>query len=245
MFWLAALLAASLIEPPSRHLRVEDVRLGDRGGYRFLVDTGAESSTALPDAIRQARGRAHYAVEVVTPVGSFVAPAYSLPLAVGHHAATVEVLGYVPPLGADGVLGMNFLRSVGVTLDYRREEVRFEGVPEGAVLLPVRLEQGRWLAEATSSRGERLRLLLDSGASDLVLRRPGRADSRSRLCTVTGCRDVAAGMLRALCVGPLRFRKVPFAEGEVAPGVDGLLPLHLFGAVHLDGPTGRVYWLPR
>lgn len=244
MLWLAVLLAASLPEPP-RHLMIEDVRLGDRGGYRFLVDTGAESSTASPEAIRRAAGRSQYAVEVVTPGGNFLAPAYSLPLAVGGHEAVVEVLGYVPPLGAGGVLGMNYLRGVGVTLDYRRGEVRLGGVPEGAVLLPVRLEQGRWVAEAAGPGGEPLRLVLDSGATDVLLRRPGRTDSRSRLCTTAGCRDVASGTLRELRVGPLRLRKVRFAEAAVAPGFDGLLPVHPFGAVHFDGPAGRVYWLPR
>lgn len=243
MLWLAVLLAASLREP--RHLMIDGVRLGDRGGYRFLVDTGAESSTASPEAIRRTAGRAQYAVEVVTPGGSFLAPAYSLPLAVGDHAAVVEVLGYLPPLGAGGVLGMNYLRGVGVTLDYGRGEVRLGGVPEGAVPLPVRLENGRWVAEASGPGGEPLRLLLDSGATDLVLRRPGRADSRSRLCTAAGCHEAATGTLPELRVGALRFRKLRFAEGAVAPGVDGLLPLRLFGAVHLDGPAGRVYWLPR
>lgn len=245
MFFLAALLAASLPEPP-RHLFVGGVGLGDHGGYRFLVDTGAESSVASPGAIRRAGGQPQFAVEVVTPGGSFLVPAYSLPLAVGRHAARVEILGYGPPLGADGVLGMNYLRGVAVTLDYRRGEVRFGGgVPAGAAGLPVRLEQGRWVADATGPGGEPLRLVLDSGATDLVLRRPGRADSRSQLCTAAGCRDVATGTLPELRVGPVEFRKVRFAEGEVAPGADGLLPLRLFGAVYLDGPAGRAYWLPR
>ena len=243
MFWLAVLLVASL--PGSRHLLTGDVRLGDCGGYRFLVDTGAESSTASPAAIRRAGGRAVYAVEVVTLAGTFRTPGYSLPLAAGNHAAQVEVLGYLPPLDADGVLGMNFLRGAAVTLDYRRGEVRFVGVPAGAVLLPVRLEQGRWVAEAAGPAGQPLRLLLDSGATDVVLRLPDRTDSRSQLCTAAGCREVATGTLPELRVGTLRLRKVRFAQGQVAPGVDGLLPLYLFGAVHLDGPAGRVYWLPR
>jgi hypothetical protein len=67
-------------------------------------------------------------------------------------------------------------------------------------------------------------------ASTTVTTLPGRADARP-------------AVVHELQIGGMRLRDVPAVLAEwqpSSPGIDGLLPLHLFDRVTFDGPRGLI-----
>ncbi|MGD0500154.1 MAG: pepsin/retropepsin-like aspartic protease family protein [Bryobacteraceae bacterium] len=95
------------------------------------------------------------------------------------------------------------------------------------------------LLTARVNGGPPLSLLLDSGAEHIAI--GSRAAARSALATASPLLWVGAGepptrtvrtaIAETVEVGPLSFRncQVDVAPGEVAPGIDGVIPLSLFG----------------
>ena len=97
-------------------------------------------------------------------------------------------------------------------------------------------------------QGPTLRLLLDSGAADIVIGK--KAAERSGLETpqdfLQVCPNgppgkVRRGAAQAVAAGPITFRNLPVnvAPGKLADGLDGVIPLAVFRAflVHLDLPN--------
>jgi hypothetical protein len=95
-----------------------------------------------------------------------------------------------------------------------------------------------------------LRLVPDSGAASLLLFAPQTAlpvtprPSLATLTTMSGQTDVRMATVRELHVGSLTLRDVPAVVAERDRSepveVDGLLPLHLFDRVTVDGPGKRL-----
>ena len=102
------------------------------------------------------------------------------------------------------------------------------------------------LVKARINGGPLLRLLLDSGAENLVLDRKaaGRAGYRSGtdldlLGPAAMIRRARLTSARSVAVDDLEFRNVPMVilEGGLVDGIDGVIPLSLFAhfLIHLDG----------
>lgn len=212
---------------------VESVYVNGRGPYKFLVDTGAESSVLSPDMAREAGLEPAYRVEIVTATGLQLVPAAEASVSVGGTTHRAEVLIYEPPVsGVDGVLGQNMLARSSYLIDYRNRRVVIgESTVDGA-RLPLRFAEGRPVVD-TDPLGE---LVLDSGASNVVLFRhmdQVRANGSGTLQTAQGQREVATGHLKCLQVGDANLRDLTVA---VAPGVSGigLLPASLFASVYVN-----------
>ena len=104
------------------------------------------------------------------------------------------------------------------------------------------------LLQVRINSGPPLRLLLDSGASRITL--DARASVRSALAAVAEShlvgageaptRPVRSGVAGSVDVGPLQFRncRVDMAPGVLAEGIDGVIPMSLFGGflIRLDLP---------
>ena len=104
------------------------------------------------------------------------------------------------------------------------------------------------LLQARINGGPALRLLLDSGAEQITL--GSRASARSAVAAVSDAnlvgagelpaRSARSGMAGAVDVGPLRFGncRVDVVSGGLAEGIDGVMPLYLFGSflIRLDLP---------
>jgi predicted aspartyl protease len=107
------------------------------------------------------------------------------------------------------------------------------------------------ILEARINGGPPLRLLLDSGASYITL--DARASARSAVSAASEshlvgigespARPARSGVAVAVEVGPLRLGncRIDVAPGRLAQGIDGVIPLSLFGGflIRLDLP-GKV-----
>jgi hypothetical protein len=102
------------------------------------------------------------------------------------------------------------------------------------------------LLEVRINGGPFLHLLLDSGAAHITL--DAKASARSAIAAVAEShlvgvggsppRTAGAGIARTVDAGPLHFEncRVDVAPGRLARGIDGVIPMSLFGAflVRLD-----------
>ncbi len=214
-------------------IAVEDVYINGGGPYRFLIDTGAQSTVVAPRVARQLGLSPSYRVEVVTVNGRLWAPGRKVTsVSVGRHsAAECEVLWYEPPVtGFDGILGQSFLKFFPYSIDYRTGAVQIGGqAPASGVRVPVRHVSGRPAIEVGG-----LLLGLDSGASGLVLFKPV-AGWRAGVGTVEA--QTAAGR-SALVRGWFDGLHEAALAPAPASGLDGLLPASWFDAVFVDPMEG-------
>jgi predicted aspartyl protease len=154
------------------------VRLSGRGPYRFLVDTGADRtavSTALAselgleprgDAIlHSATGAAQVRTARVT----------GLELGGGApqdvHAPLLEAVN----MGADGILGIDALRSQRVLFDFPARtisivpsEQRLSRDEKGAIVVTGKLRKGHLIVTRARSEGVPTTVILDTGAETTI-----------------------------------------------------------------------------
>jgi predicted aspartyl protease len=152
----------------------------------------------------------------------------------------------------DGVIGHDALEPIRYTIDFKQRRIEWwpiETPAERGTVLDVQSSHGRFLL-SLSQRGSMLRLVPDSGASSLLLFDPDRELAIMRtsqvatLRTTSGETAVRVARVPELRVGTLLLRDVPAVVAHRDPSepdeVDGLLPLHLFERVTVDGPRKRM-----
>lgn len=236
------------------------VRVDGSGPYPFLLDTGCRSSMVAPQlAARLGLPSAGSTLQETAMIARRVGLVRAS-LALGDvQVRDLEVLA--TPLDAiqdidpaiAGVLGQDVLRAASWWLDYRTKTLVAD--PDGARLaatfghrVPVHWQEGRPAVDVAWPGHKPLRLVLDSGATSLVLFRQGDDDVESagwaQLTTYLGEAAVPLVTMASLRVGsvslpPLAAARVPSKEGE-RPGEDGLLPLRLFDRVYFDNRRGAV-----
>ena len=238
---------------------VLSVRLNGRGPFRFLLDTGSTHTTmsartaeaiGAPVVAKAAMGSAAGSREtLVVQVSSLQVG----PVTFSTLLASVIELGEVSGGGTiDGVIGQDALGSLRYTIDFRQRRVVWappDAMDAGGSSLPLQVSGGRFLI-ALPQRHVLLRLVPDSGAASLLLFAPHPAlpvtsgPSLATLTTMSGQTDVRMATVRELRVGSLTLRDVPAVVAERDRSepveVDGLLPLHLFDRVTVDGPGKRL-----
>lgn len=196
---------------------VDGVFVDGAGPFRFLVDTGAQSSSAGKAVTARLNSAPRFAVEVVTVAGSTVRPVWKVPVRVGSRGAHGELLEIETP-GADGILGQSFLREFSYLISGDRFELA-ASEPGGGVAVPARLIDGR-----PAIRWNGAWLILDSGASHMVLFREGKG-KRVQLSTHAGSREAA--------LGEIGGQPVAYAGAQPGREEDGLLPANLFEWVYV------------
>lgn len=222
LFWIVALpLGAAPV--------IEGVFVDGAGPFRFLVDTGAQSSVISPRVADRLQSKPMFAVEVSTVAGSLRAHAWHVFVRVGSRSARGEVLSYTTG-AADGVLGQSFLSEFSYLI--RQSGIEIGAIePRGGQRMAGRLIDGR---PAIPWNG--LWLVVDSGASHIVLFRNG-AGRRRRITTHAGARDVPGGEMHG--------EQVLFAGPQADRAEEGLLPTNLFQWVFVDRGGTRVVLGPR
>jgi predicted aspartyl protease len=251
--------AATLFERGQQGGIVLPVMLNGRGPFRFLLDTGS-THTAVS---------AVTAADVGAPVvakasmGSVAGSRERLvvridavefgAIRVGELlASVVDLDGIVDTHGIDGVIGLDVLAPLRYTIDFRQRRIVWW--PTDALVargrpLELQSRHGRFLIALPQGRAL-VRLVPDTGAESLLLFDPGHAlpvtDLRTpaTLTTTSGATEVQLARVRELRVGSLTLRDIPAVvvrrdDSEPAE-VDGLLPLHLFDRVTVDGPGKRM-----
>jgi predicted aspartyl protease len=235
---------------------LDQVSINGAGPYRFLVDTGTQS-TALKRQIAQTMKLVPtYRVTLETATGSQIVPATTVrEITVGPlKVEDLEILWYdvhdVLDDHIDGILGQNFLSRFDFLLDFKHceftigppsgladlvdgEKVYFQN-NEGRMIIPVRF----------SSHGRPSHFVLDSGASVLVLppelATTFEAESSSQLQTNIGEETVRRGIVRTLFIGGSAFQNVPTVIQKTA-----LLPATLFDSIYVNSASGYLVLNPR
>lgn len=205
---------------------VVQVRVNGSGPFKFILDTGASRSVVADNLARELGAPVVAKSEVVTSAGSDVRLVVRLTSVALDGSRVDALLAPVLPAanlaqlgrGVRGLLGQDFLSAFNYTLDYRRSRLTWDEplACDGAGAVPLTSAEGRFVLEAESAPGQRLRLVPDSGAEVAVLFRgatPVQPISRVQ---------VGATTLRGL-------RTVVVDRDD--ENADGLLPLHGFASV--------------
>lgn len=251
--WVAA-AAAMAAMGQTVPLRVEgtvatvEATVNGKGPFVFVIDTGAESCSLLPEVWQAVGARAEYRVELLSSAGvpELVPASGSLRFGVGAAGASgVETLVHDLPAvraavpRASGVLGQSFLARFDYVLDYASGRLAFGGTLPG-VRLPLRRVGGLMVVRAAVD-GRQVHLVLDSGASHLILRSAAALpEGNGFLAGNAGVRPVTRGKVGRLTIGGAVLRNIQTAwlgpDGN-SPA-DGLLPASLFRRIYVNCASG-------
>ena len=239
---------------------VVPVMVAGEGPFRFLLDTGASRSLISSRVASRVRAGAVSRTVMLTPSGHTTRPTRQVSLQVGDNLPT-SVMATVmndaeinAGAGAvDGVLGQDVLSPFVYTIDYARRVLSWDvsSCAPAEARMPLRIDDGRALVTVRTSNGASglLQLIPDTGADGLVLfARQGRPLPAvtpldvALLRTLAGQQVVRRVLLDRLQLGlhvlrDLAAAVVTDSQQQLPPG-DGLLPLHLFSRIVMNGPEG-------
>ncbi len=240
-----------------------DVYIGSAGPYRFLVDTGAESSAVDPALAAILGLKPEYRVEQVTVHGSRYVPGLKVAsMRIGATGQAVHTIRNVELLLQDvaearridpsvqGILGLSALDGLNFTMtpSGRRLDCHAPRPSVGEVVPFVRVE-GR-LAVNARMGSERLTLILDSGSTNIVLFHVPEAMTKTApvaaaVRTIEGARSIAPTRWTAdlIFTNALRLGMLPAAIVERKGGskeAHGLLPAAVFQKIHVDQARGEL-----
>lgn len=230
-------------------LVITDVHIGDRGPYRFLVDTGADASVMDPALVSELGLQPQFRVQLVTQHGTHLtrgAKVRGLRLGQTTLPELDVLFHHLPELrhldpSIRGVLGFNALAHLDVLLSPSTGRLDVGAPRPSGEVIPFAIVNGRMVLKARMGK-ETLALILDSGASHVVLFRTPAAMAQtssiaSSLSTSDGARSVVPTtwtsdmvFTRRLRVGMLPAAIVPQTGTEVA----GLLPASVFKKIFVD-----------
>jgi predicted aspartyl protease len=248
------------------------VTIGGQGPFRFLVDTGSERSAIaheLAKALNLGAGRT-VTVSSMTEVQR-TATAIIPALKVGKRTISrIHAPIYAREnLGAEGLLGVDTLRSQRVELDFARREMKVGPArapagswPSETIVVTARNRFGHLMLVDAALDGERIWVIIDTGAEVTVgnsalrrrLERRGslRPMQRISLVSVTGA-SLAADytIARRVRIADAEIGNLPVAFADVVPFQKlqlteqpaillGMDALSMFERIALDFTTGKV-----
>ncbi len=244
----AALAAAQEIVKADRvaHVLVlKEVYLNGQGPFRMMVDTGAASCMIRPSVAKRLGLRPAYAVEQVSLAGAKRVPAAILDdLRIGtvRNRGLEVIITDVSLPDVDGVVGQNWLLQHDYLLDYRGRRLVVDPLePERGIREALRSSDGRPEIEAEVN-GRRQELVVDSGASVLVLFGQSAQADQATLLTNGGSLEAGTGRARVM-IGAGHSRLLPAARVN-ASITKGLLPAAAFASVYISNRNGVVVLVP-
>ena len=203
------------------------VHIGGSGPYQFLVDTGADR-TAISRQMAQQLGLTRGpAARLHSITGASNVNLATIPIL---RLSEKEVREIEAPLldanhmGADGILGVDSLRSQRVLFDFKANKLsivpsrtRAVEEEEGAIIVRGRLKNGRLILTDANAEDQRVRVVLDTGAQysmgnralQRALLRRGilRTEGRMELTSVTGQKMIGdIGRLEKLEMGGVTMK---------------------------------------
>jgi predicted aspartyl protease len=150
------------------------VRLGASGPFQFLVDTGSDRTSVSRELVRKLGLIERPRATMHSATGSSqVRMAYLPELQTGRRSVrhiSAPMLD-AADIGADGILGIDSLRSQRVIFDFRQGTLSIhsgdpgEAVEEGAIIVRARRMEGRLVITNAEIDGERVSVVLDSGSA--------------------------------------------------------------------------------
>jgi predicted aspartyl protease len=249
------------------HWPLVSVWVGHDGPFEFLLDTGTNVTMLSPELADRIGLRPTARVTLETIDRRHIVPYARLaevrigPRTVKDIEVVLTDLSHLRVLGprVSGILGHNALSRSTYTLDYRKEALSFPPIgeePADGYRLTTRIDDGRVVVEGhATAGGRRLRLVLDSGVSRLLLRdrllRSGEleaaadAGALATAISLSGSSALRATSLRRLAIGSLTLSNVPAAllrrRSDATVGDwDGLLPTSLFDWIFFNNAEGYI-----
>lgn len=162
-----------------RHARMTvPVRLSGRGPYRFLVDTGADRtavSTALASELGLRPGAAAILHSATGAAEVRTADVPRLELGTSQSRIAQAPLLEAVNMGADGILGIDSLRSKRVSFDFAARTIsivpsaqRLSRDERGAIVVTGKLRNGHLIVTRARSEGVPTTVVLDTGAETTI-----------------------------------------------------------------------------
>jgi hypothetical protein len=221
-----------------------EVRVNGQGPFRFIVDSGADTSAVGLRIVRNLQ----------LPIGT---PVIVNGMTARHIVDRVRVdeLTVGPStirnlelpalreldLGGDGMLGIDALVQQRLMMDFEKRVIRVEDarVPEkrvpGEIVITARRQRGQLILTHVRAAGLPLDAIIDTGSEitigNLALRDKLIRGNRNKFTTVsiigvTGvAMDVQLARIGELQLGPVTLRDVPMAFADVPP-------FRMFGLAH-------------
>lgn len=250
-----------------RHDRMTvPVRLSGKGPYQFLVDTGADR-TAVSTAVATELGLSSgpmatlHSVTGISQVKTAKVPVLEL---TSNHVRSVEApLLERAHMGADGILGVDSLRSQRVIFDFRTRVIsivpsvrKMKRDEEGTIVVTGKLRRGHLIVTSARANGIPLTVVLDTG-SELTMGNAAlraKLEARGRLGTpepvemmsVTGHKLISeAFYLKRVQIGEVILRNllILFSDAPIFRSLDlevqpavllGMNALQAFDQVSID-----------
>lgn len=222
-----------------RHRRLTiPVRLGDKGAYDFVVDTGADRSVLATDIAQALALPAGRPVLVHGVTGSELTQTVKAPrLMVGGATLKSQDIPVMPRdrLGADGLLGVDVLQKRRLIMDFKAGKLEIQSAGDqrrtylwdrGATV-EARDSFGRLTVIDARANGALSTAFVDSGGGMTIINKALAAQIRSGgdwqdsapYVKVTGVtQQVLTGefrMLDRLALGTLRFRNVAVVVSDL------------------------------
>jgi hypothetical protein len=251
------LLSTSLLDQKPAPVYAE-VFIGAKGPYRFLVDTGAQTSLIDEKLAAELKLKPQYRVEIVTQHSSRPSPALKTrDLRIGDkQLAETELvfqdLENVRRAGVPirGLLGIGALAGHRFTITPKAARLELDSArPEGQAI-PCYVVGGRITLKARMG-SEDLFLALDSGGHHVILFRTPAAMSKTKpVPAVLGTLEGARSIVPTTWTQPMNFsdavRVKPLPAAVVQRNgteVDGLLPASAFQSIYIDPTRGEAVLL--
>lgn len=248
------------------------VSVGGRGPYRFLVDTGSERtviSRQLAKRLQLASGKAAvlHSVIGINDVDTVFIP---------HLKVSNNIISVVDApaleasnIGADGMLGIDSLRSQRVLFDFKANTMSItpskqplERLDGQTIVVRARSRHGRLIFSEARIDGQRLTVVIDTGSEvtignmalqrDLMRRRLWTVPNPVTIESVTGEKlDARVTMLKKLELGNVHLDDlaVAFADAHIFKQLDlrnkpalllGMNAMRAFDRISIDFESKKV-----
>jgi predicted aspartyl protease len=252
------LLSSSLLNTKPAPVFAE-IHIGADGPYRFLVDTGAQTSLIDSKLAATLRLQPQFRIHIITQNGAQLSPGIKVRnLSIGgRELPETELIIYdiaearrLDPT-VRGVLGVNALSAFDFTLSPLTGNLDLTAERPDGEVVPFYAVEGRIGLKAQMG-SETLTLILDSGSTHVVLFRTPQAMAKTKSLnstfgTIDGARQtVPTTWTEDMFFDRLRVPMVPAAIVQrKATQADGLLPASVFQKIHVDRTRGEVVLVPR
>jgi predicted aspartyl protease len=237
----ACLLFLPALAAAGQSLVLHDVYLNGAGPYRMLIDTGNASSIVRPEVARRLNLKTAFTVDHATVAGVRKVPVAILDevrAGAASDQAVEAMICDVFQAGVDGVLGESWLVRHDYLLDYRHRRIELDGAPaRSGVRVPLMSEDGRPVV-AASIDGKPRELVVDSGASAVVLY--GRAAALTSRVDANGGSAAAQTCRVRMSLGGGNDRLLEAVRVEARGLGAGLLPASAFTTVYVSNREGFV-----
>ncbi|MFA6219744.1 MAG: aspartyl protease family protein [Erythrobacter sp.] len=212
-----------------------DVQVNGKGPYKFVVDSGADTSvvgTGLAGRLRLEPGTPTLLHGVTE--SAMVERVLVDELQLGPTISTMLELPVLEEsdLGGDGMVGLDALVEQRLMMDFEKRIITVddgrvpEPVQDGVIVVTGRLQRGQLILTEVMAGRQRVDAVVDTGSEitigntalrDRLLRR-GLKFQKIRVYGVTGAAaDLDLAFVKELKLGPITLSNVPIAFADIPP----------------------------